>query len=206
MKVLLFLIMLSTFVFGQQLNYTFGESSVGVPLTGKFTSLDSTGATSYSVFLDLNDYYPGFDVNPAVYQDSSVAVVLGSSDQAVLFTLYYFVDADVAGDSTDIDVDVASGVYSSTALTMAATQFDGTAVKNADILGTGDIFGHANVYTETGKLYPPEVVRVVFDVDPTASEVSAGLDIYYRIVYPQIYQEHREKNVTEYNADRLYGD
>jgi len=203
MKVLLFLIMLSTFVFGQQLNYTFGESSVGVPLTVKFTSLDSTGATSYSVFLDLNDYYPGFDVNPAVY-DSVTA--LASSDKAVLFTLYYFVDADVAGDSTDIDVDVASGVYSSTALTMAATNFDGTAVKNADILGTGDIFGHANVYTEAGKLYPPEVVRVVFDVDPTASEVSAGLDIYYRIVYPQIYQEHREKNVTEYNADRLYGD
>ena len=105
MKVIIFLLMLTSFVFAQQLNYTFGVNGSGVALTGSFTSLDSTGATAYNVYVDLTDSYP-YEVNPAVYQDSSVATVLGSSDQNVLFTLYYFIDADVAGDSTDIDIDV----------------------------------------------------------------------------------------------------
>jgi hypothetical protein len=194
MKVLIFLLTLASFTFAQQFNFTWGENGSGVPLTGSFTNLDSTGATSYSIYLDLNDYYAGFnDVNPAVY-DSVTAIA--SSDQNVLFTLYYFIDADVAGDSTDIDIDISSGVYTSTALTMAATSFDGTPVNNADIVGTGDIFGHVNAYTETGKLWPPEVVKITFDVDPTTAEVSAGLDIYYRIVYPQIYETARERNKT----------
>jgi len=190
MKVILFILTLASFVFSQQLNYTFGVDAQGDALTGSFTSLDSTGATSYSVYLDLNDYWPGFDANPAVY-DSVTAIA--SSDKAVLFTLYYFVDADAATDSTNIDVDVASGVYTSTDLTMATTGWDATAVKNTDITGVSDIFGHVNVYTEAGKLYPPEVVKITFDVDPTAKEVSAGLDIYYRIVYPQIYKVHAER-------------
>jgi len=202
-KIILCLLTLVSFAFAQQLNFTWGVDAVGTPLTGSFTSLDSTGATAYNVYVDLNDYYPGFDVNPAVY-DSVTA--LGSSDQNVLFTLYYFIDADAAGDSTDIDIDASSGVYSSTALTMAATKFDGTAVKQADVSTTGDTFGHVNVYTESGKLYPPEVVKINFDVDPTAAEVSAGLDIYYRIVYPQIYESAREKIKTAYESDVNVGD
>jgi len=189
--------MLVSFAFAQQFNYTWGENASGVPLTGAFTSIDSTGTTSYSVYLDLNDYYAGFnDVNPPTY-DSVTAIA--SSDKVVLFTLYYFIDADAAGDSINIDVDISSGVYTSTALTMAAASFDGTPVKNADIVGTGDTFGHVNAYTEAGKLWPPEVVKLTFDVDPTAKEVSAGLDIYYRIVYPQIYEAAREKNKTAYD-------
>ena len=199
MKVLIFLLTLASFTFAQQFNFTWGENGSGVPLTGSFTNLDSTGATSYNIYLDLNDYYAGFnDVNPPTY-DSVTAIA--SSDQNVLFTLYYFIDADVAGDSTNIDIDISSGVYTSTALTMAATSFDGTPVKNADVTGTGDIFGHVNAYTEAGKLWPPEVVKITFDVDPTAKEVSAGLDIYYRIVYPQIYESAREKNRTAYDAN-----
>jgi hypothetical protein len=46
----------------------------------------------------------------------------------------------------------------------------------------------------------------VFDVDPAAKEVSAGLDIYYRIVYPQIYESAREKNKTAYESDVNVGD
>lgn len=198
MKALIILLTLASFTFAQQFNYTWGVDAVGTPLTGSFTSIDSTGTTSYSVYLDLNDYYAGFnDVNP--YADTS-GVALVSSDQNVLFTLYYCIDADAATDSTNIDVDVASGVYTSTALTMASTKFDATAVKNADITGVSDLFGHVNVYTEAGKLWPPEVLKITFDVDPTSQEVSAGLDIYYRIVYPQIYESAREKNKTAYDA------
>ena len=199
MKALIILLMLASFTFAQQFNYTWGVDAVGTPLTGSFTSLDSTGATAYEVYLDLNDYYAGFnDVNPAVYADSAVAIA--SSDQNVLFTLYYYIDADAAGDSTNIDIDVSSGLYTSTALTMASTKFDGTPVKQADIVGVADAFGHVNVYTETGKLWPPEIAKINFDVDPTSAEVSAGLDIYYRIVYPQIYESAREKNKTAYDA------
>jgi hypothetical protein len=202
-KIILCLLTLVSFAFAQQFNFTWGVDAVGTPLTGSFTSIDSTGATSYSVYLDLNDYYPGFDVNPAVY-DSVTAIA--NSDRNVLFTLYYFIDADAATDSTNIDVDIASGVYTSTALTMAASSYDGTAVNNADIVGAGDLFGHVNAYTEAGKLWPPEVVKIVFDVDPAAKEVSAGLDIYYRIVYPQIYESAREKNKTAYESDVNVGD
>jgi hypothetical protein len=121
-KIILCLLTLVSFAFAQQFNFTWGVDAVGTPLTGSFTSIDSTGATSYSVYLDLNDYYPGFDVNPAVY-DSVTAIA--NSDRNVLFTLYYFIDADAATDSTNIDVDIASGVYTSTALTMAASSYDG---------------------------------------------------------------------------------
>jgi len=202
-KLIVCFLMLTSFVFSQQLNYTWGLSAVGVPLTGVFTSLDSTGVTSYSVYIDLNDYYPGYDINPAVY-DSVTAIA--SSDQNILFTLYYLVDVNASGDSTDIDVDVSSGLYTSTALTMASTAYDPTPVNNADLVHDEDIFGHINVYTETGKLYPPEVVRVTFDVDPTAHEVSAGTNLYYRIVYPQIYEVAREKIITSYESDVNVGD
>ena len=195
MKIIVFILMLTTFVFSQQLNYTFGVDAVGNPLSGKFTSLDSTGATNYLVYLDFNDYYM-YDVNPLFSDDS---VVIGTSNLAAWATLYYYIDADAATDSTNIDIDVSSGVYTSTALTMASTGFDGTPVKQADVTGAGDIFGHVNIYTESGKLYPPEVIKINFDVDPAAAEVSAGLDIYYRIVYPQIYEIAREKIKTAYD-------
>lgn len=201
-KIIFWLLVLVSFTFAQQLNYTWGVSATGVPLTGSFTSIDSTGTTSYSIYLDLNDYYP-YDVNPIASDDS---VLIGSSDQNVLFTLYYLIDVDESGDSTEIDVDIASGLYTSTALTMASTSYDPTPVNNGDLQGTEDIFGHINVYTETGKLFPPEVIRITFDVDPTVAEVSAGIDIYYRIVYPQIYESAREKIRTAYDADANRGD
>jgi hypothetical protein len=196
MKVILFLLTFVSFAFAQQLNYTFGVDAVGSQLTGSFTSLDSTGATNYEVYVDLHDYYPGFDINPAVYDSvnsSTGSGPIASSDLAVLFTLYYYIDADAATDSTNIDIDVSSGVYSSSALVMATTKFDPTPVKQVDVVAANDVFGHVNVYTESGKLWPPEVVKINFDVDPAAAEVSAGLDIYYRIVYPQIYESAEEK-------------
>jgi len=205
-KIILCLLTLVSFAFAQQLNFTWGQDAVGTPLTGSFTSIDSTGTTSYSVYLDVNDYYPGFDMNPAVYQDSSVAVNLGSSANALVATLYYFIDADAATDSTNIDIDVSGGVYTSTALTMASTSFDATPVKMGDVTGVNDIFGHVNIYSESGKLYPSEIYKITFDVDPTAKEVSAGLDIYYRIVYPQIYETARERNITTYESDVNVGD
>jgi len=194
-KVILFILVFTVSLFSQQLNYTFGVDAQGDALSGSFTSLDSTGATSYDIYLDLNDYYP-YDVNPLVHdtQDSdSTNAYLGSSDKAVIATLYYYFDADAATDSTVGDWDASSGVYSTSSLTMAGTLFDGTPVKQSDVSGAGDLFGHINIYTESGKLFPPEVLKITFDVDPAVAEVSAGLDLYYRIVYPQIYKVHEER-------------
>lgn len=197
MKVIVFILLLTSFVFSQQLNYTWGLDAVGEPLTGVFSSIDSTGTTSYNVYVDFNDYYP-YDVNPLFSDDS---VVIGSSNLTAWATLFYFIDADEATDSTNIDIDLSSGLYTSTALTVASSSYDGTPVKLGDILEVGDIFGHVNLYTESGKLFPPEICKITFDVDPAAAEVSAGLDIYYRIVYPQIYENAREKIKTAYDSD-----
>jgi hypothetical protein len=190
-KVILFILVLTVSLFSQQLNYTFGVDAQGDALSGSFTNLDSTGATSYDIYVDLNDYYP-YDVNPVALGDSSDDVV-GSSDVAVLATVYYYFDVDAATDSVVGDWDASSGVYSTSNLTMAATLFDATPVKQADVSGANDIFGHINIYTESGKLFPPEVIKITFDVDPAAAEVSTGVDLYYRVVYPQIYKVHEER-------------
>lgn len=194
-KVILFVLVLTVSLFSQQLNYTFGVDAQGDALTGSFTNLDSTGTTSYDIYLDLNDYYY-VDPNPLVHdtQDSdSTNAYLASSDKAVLVTVYYYFDVDAATDSLVGDWDASSGVYLTSNLTMAATKFDATPVKQADVSGADDIFGHINVYTESGKLFPPEVLKITFDVDPAAAEVSAGVDLYYRVVYPQIYKVHEER-------------
>lgn len=194
MKILLFIFILTSFVFAQQLNYTHGYTTAGVNDDGQFTSLDSTGATSYSVVFLLDDYYP-FDFNPSVY-DSVTAI--GSSDKTSIGALWYFIDADEATDSTNIDVDVYTGVYGDANRTVAGIKWDGTATNCADVTGDGDLCSGVLIYTETGKLLPPHAIKITFDVDPTAAEVSAGLDLYFEFVYPAVYQSAKEKKVQTY--------
>jgi hypothetical protein len=193
-KIILTIVLLTSLCFSQQLRQTFGVNSTGGALTGSFTSLDSTGATSYDIYITLDDFYP-FDFNPFFLVDSSGSVAnggaaaQGNADKISIGTLWYFVDADAAGDSTNIDIDVHTGVYADANRNISSAKFDATATKAADILGTGDLCTGVLIYTETGKMLPPSIIRIRLDVDPAAKEVSAGLDIYYEFVYPQIYTE-----------------
>ena len=186
---LLFLLFLITTPFAQQYNYTSGYNASGVELTGSFTSLDSTGATSYTMVFPLDDIYP-FDFNQAVY-DSVTA--LGGSANSNYGTWWYHIDTDAATDSINFDIDVYTGVYGTESQMIAGIKWDAAVTKVTDLVDDGDLTGGILIYTETGKLHPPHVIKIVIDVDPTVAEVSAGLDVYYEFVYPAIYQVAKER-------------
>lgn len=191
MKNIIFLILffLTTSLFAQQLDWGVGYNTSGVALTGSFTSLDSTGATSYSMVFKLENYYP-FDYNPLFSDDS---VIIGNSDKTSIGVWWYYIDVDDATDSINFDIDVYTGVYGTESQMIAGVKWDPTPTNCADIVDDGDQCGGVLIYTETGKLLPPHVIKIVIDVDPTAAEVSAGIDVYYEFVHPAIYQVAKER-------------
>lgn len=196
-KIILFLMVLCVGASAQQLNYTFGYDAVGNALTGSFTAVDTTGATDYTIIIKLDDYYP-YDYNPAQYD--SVTGLNGSADHTI-GSIWFYWDVFAATDSCSFDVDAYAGVYGDANRTVAGVKWDATAVEVHNQTGTkGDVCDVARVYVEAsaGKVLPPEIIKLVFDMDSIGNTDDAVNGVgsnafYYRFVYPAIYQIHKER-------------
>lgn len=196
-KIILFLMVLSVCAFSQQSNYTHGVDAVGNALTGSFTALDTTGATDYTIVIPLDDIYP-FDYSPLVLD--SVTVIDGSNALNI-GTLWFQFDVFVATDSCSFDIDAYTGVYGDANRTVAGIKWDATPVEiHSSAAQVGDVTTGVRIYTESsaGKLMAPHVIKLVLDLDTInntddiTGEVGSNA-FYYEVVYPAIYQIHKER-------------
>lgn len=194
MKKLIFILLIFTVpLVAQQLNHTWGTNLAGETLI-EIAHFDTTAAETNEIYVDLNDWYPGFDINPLVNDDS--AVVALNSDRMYLGTLYAGFDNWGTGSPTtdslvNITINVAPGIYTSSAKSLAEVDW-GTAVTLETIEVAGDYFAVNNVYIHATKYktFPPEVI--VFTINPPAT-TEPGCDdstsVAWDFVYPAMYHQ-----------------
>jgi len=201
MKVLIFLLTLASFVFAQQMNHTSGFKTSSGDSWGNegITFIDTTTGTTNDIIIKLNDWYPGFDINP--YNDTSGVVLLNSN---LFYIGTFYVSFDNQGitapttDSLLYTIKAYAGMYNSSDKTIANIKWHGTAVTLEtvatvnDYMAINDVYVHATKY----KHYPPEVIKL--EIAPSGSsgcDDSTAVD--WNFTYPQIYQTDRERNQTE---------
>ena len=222
-KLILFILILTVAipVMAQQLNHTWGlKETSGDAWDGDgITFIDTTTGTTNVFIFDINDFSPGFDINPLVSND--VLTITGSSgdtvgvdsiygsttsttninsDRFYLGTFYAFFNNEgvkaPATDSLKYTVAVYPGVYADNAKSVASIEF-GTAVTLETIATAGDYMSINNVYLHATKYkhYPPEVIKIV--IAPTGGAKSDACDdsthVSWDFVYPAIYQIHKER-------------
>ena len=196
MKYLSFLILalflLSTSLFAQQINYTWGQSAAGVALTQTgFTNVDSIG--TITIVYDMQDYYP-LDYFPAIY-DSATALL--NSNRMYYGTFWYRVDLQNATDSSKYSIYAYPGnlIYhpnDGSRVTATNINFSTTATvlvdSVADTYATNDIqWAAVNIYISDaeGKILPPEFIKVFIDFYGTTND---SIDFLHNFAYPAVYE------------------
>ena len=196
MKYLSFLILtlflLSTSLFAQQINYTWGQSAAGATLTQTgFVNVDSI--STITVVFDMQDYY-FVDLFPAIY-DSATALL--NSNRLYYGTLWYKVDVQNAADSSKFSIYAYPGnmIYhpnDGSRVTATNLNFSTTATvivdSVADTYATNDIQWTAvNLYLSDaeGKILPPEFIKVFVDFYGTTND---SIDFQYTFAYPALYE------------------
>ncbi len=201
--IVMFLLLLAGFCFGQQINHTYGTTTAGGAYTSSGASIDS--GTTVTVILDLQDYFYT-DFNPTVY-DSVTA--LANSDAFFLGTLWFYLNADSTNDSTNLNIDVYPAGFTyddndGNRIEAAEYTVSTTAVVLRDSSTTrtlGDILWSAvNIYLNAStRFLPPEIIQLKFAIfDPAGSggtEMSGGF-IHWDFVYTAVYESQQNQRST----------
>jgi hypothetical protein len=222
MKKLIVLLMLFAIpLFAQQLNYTWGCIQGGTAYDGAgLAFIDTTNGTTNDIYIDLNDWYPGFDINPLVSNDvltitgssendsagvdsiygSTTSTTIISSNLFYIGTFYVAFDNQGVGapttDSLKYTIKAYPGVHTAASRMFAGVDW-GTAVTLETIATVNDYFSVNNVYVHATKYkhYPPECIKL--EIAPTGGAKTANCDdstfVNWRFAYPAIYQVHKER-------------
>ena len=218
MKKIIFILLIFTVpLVAQQLNHTWGTNLAGTEMS-KLTYIDTTAASTNSIYIDLNDFYPGYDINPlnitqtitgASTNDSAgvdsiyvgTAAVYSNSDRQYVGTFYVYFDnqgAAPTADSLHYTIAAAPGVYNSSTKSLANVDW-GSNVTLESILKINDYLSINNVYLHATlkKSFPPEVIRLQINA-PATTEV--GLDdsteVSWDFVYPAMYHQEAIQKPT----------
>ena len=209
-QILIFILILSAFVFGQQINRTWGYTTAGIAYT-QTGSVNADSTTEVSIVFDLQDWY-SIDWNPPVYTttfdigvsgDSTLAqTVVGNSDALMLGTLWLRQDAKNATDSLAVLVEAFPGnmIYhpgGTSRITAANINFSTTAITIQDStnLAKGDVqWTPYNIYLHaSSRILPPEFVKVTFEQKTTADD---SVDYFWDFAYPAVYQSQQEQRTS----------
>ncbi len=193
MKTIILLLTFISLAFSQQLNQVYGVKASGVSWDTGLTFIDTTAGTTNDIIIDLADWYPGYDLNPLIYDS---VTVLFNSDRTFIGTFYVIFDNQglkaPTTDSVLYTVKAYPGVYQSSTKTPATAKF-GAAVTLETIATVDDYLSITEVYLKTAvKLLPPEVIKLeIAPIDRKGNDDSTAVD--WKFVYPAIYQTAKER-------------
>lgn len=191
---LFLLLLLPLFIFGQQVNYTFGKKTPsGANWNGAgIVYLDKTAGTTNNIIVDLNDFYP-LDIYPAV-GDTSGNAIDGKYFYAGTFYAF-FENQGTASPTTDsmlYTVKAYPGVYVGVNKPIASIKW-GTAVTLETLRKVDEYMSVNNIYLSTTEnALPPEVIKL--EIAPiNDNDIDDSTAVYWRVAYPAIYQYEKEK-------------
>jgi len=206
-KIFLFLFLIIPLIaFSQQINYTWGQTVAGVAYTQ--IGVQDCDSARIQIVFDMQDYYP-YDFNPLFVTqllsspkaDSVISTTTIASNSNLLYigTLWYYIDAYRATDSTNYYLIAKSGnmIYqpNDASRITAANIFFGTdsillvSITRAvgDFTGWKFINVYVNASTDAGstihKYLPPEFVEVDFN---WATGAADSINVYWNFAYPAI--------------------
>ena len=191
MRIYIFLILMVSFCYSQQYNFTSGVKTPSGAAWGNggITFIDTTTGTTNNIIVDLADYYP-YDVNP-MYDSTSSEVT--SSSRMYIGTFYSYWDNQGTGqsatDSLKYTIKVYPGIYTTENKSVAGIKY-GSAITLETISRVADYYSINSVYIHATKykVHPPEVVKI--ELAPSGSaNCDDSTKVNWRYVYPQLIQQ-----------------
>lgn len=201
MKVIWFVLLLASFVFAQQMNYTSGlkKTSGDLWTNEGITYIDTTTGTTNDILIDLQDYLFAGDINPLVNDDSAVVAI--NSNRFYVGTFYVLFDnqgtASPTTDSLKYTIKAYPGIYTTESKTVAGAKY-GTAVTLETVKVHNDYFSINNVYLHATKYkhFPSELIKL--ELAPVGSKnCDDSTQVNWRFVYPQVIKTSSERISSE---------
>lgn len=209
-RIISFLLLMTFFVVGQQINHSWGYTTAGVAYT-QSGSANADSTDEIVIVFDLQDWYLS-DWNPPIYTnaadfgvggDSTLAsTVVGNSDALMLGTFWLRQDAQNATDSLAVLIETFPGnmvYYSGTGSRITTTNinFSTTAItiQDSTSLAKGDVqWTPYNIYLHaSSRILPPEFLKITLEQKTTADD---STDYYWDFAYPAQVQSEFEQRTS----------
>lgn len=209
---ILIVLILSTFLIAQQINYTWGYETDGTAYTQSGTT-DTDSSSTLDVVFDMQDYY-WLDWYPAIVTDTvdisadgdsvQAASVYSNSTRQYYGTIWVRVDAQNATDSVVFGIKAFAGnmIYhpnDDSRITTSNLNFSSTATVVADtghLRQVNDVqWRPYNVYLNftAGKFLPPEFIKLTFFHGVNCND---SLDYHWNFAYPAVYEYIQDQRRT----------
>lgn len=233
MKILIFIILFTSLLFSQQINYTWGYTTSGTAYN-QTGYPDADSSTTISIIFDMQDYFwqdwrpfevtgtgtiTGFSASDSVGLDSIAGTITFSeannSSRQYFGTFWYHSDAKNATDSVGYAIKAYPGnlIYhpnDGSRITTSNINFGTTATTIIDTGTTravNDIqWTPYNIYLNytAGKFLPPEFLKLTITFQNNAAD---SLDNFWNFAYPSVYEYYqKDRGTTRSNKNAVKRD